>query len=99
MNTIRLSATAARNRFFQLLDQISQGTTEVIIERDKKEVAVLSPKKTQTDWEGLLKASKKVHGIFRGLSIEEINPLSKKDAWKGFGEWDKGLEKRAKKRK
>ncbi len=90
MNTIRLSATAARNKFFQLLDQVAQGA-EVVIEKDKKEVAVLSPRKTKTDWEGLRKASAAAHGIFKDYSIEEIAPLRKKSAWKRFGEWDKGL--------
>lgn len=87
MDTIRVSATAARNRFFDLLNQVSTGT-RVIIEKDKKEIAVLSPKKTKTDWEGLLKASKAVHGIFKGYSVGEISPLRKKGVWKGFGEWD-----------
>ena len=36
MNTIRISATAARNRFFDLLNQVAAGA-QVIIEKDKKE--------------------------------------------------------------
>lgn len=88
MNTLRVSATKARNNFFELLNQVAMGK-QVIIEKDSKEVAVISPKETKTDWESLLKASKAVHGIFRGLSVEEISPLRKKGAWKGFGQWDK----------
>lgn len=39
---------------------------EVVIEKDSKEVAILSPKKTKgTDLEALRKASKKVWGIFK----------------------------------
>lgn len=89
MNTVRLSATAARNKFFDLLNQVALGT-EFIIEKDKKEVAVISPSKTKTDWEGLLKASKRVRGILKDYSLDEINPLIKKGAWKGFGEWNVG---------
>lgn len=87
MNTIRISATAARNRFFDLLNQVAAGT-QVIIEKDKKEIAVISPKKTKTDWEGLRKASKAAHGILKGYSIDQISPLKAKGAWKGFAEWD-----------
>ncbi|EKD65148.1 MAG: hypothetical protein ACD_50C00175G0003 [uncultured bacterium] len=91
MSTIRLSATSARNKFFELLNQVALGT-EVIIEKDRKEVAIITGKKTKTDWDSLLKASKKVHGIFKNYSVEEISTLRKKGAWKGFGEWDKGLK-------
>ncbi len=61
----------------------------IIIERDSKEVAVISPKATDFDWKSFRKAAKAAHGIFKGLSIEEISPLRAKGAWKGFGEWDK----------
>lgn len=95
MDTIRISATAARNKFFTLLDQVAAGA-EVIIEKDKKEVAILAPKKTKTDWVALRKASKDVHGIFKDYSIDEIAPASKKDAWEGFGEWDLDLSQKKK---
>ena len=88
MNTLRVSATKARNNFFELLNQVAMGRS-IIIERDSKEVAVLSSKNSGFDRKGLLKASKAIHGIFKGLSVEEISPLRKKGAWKGFGEWDK----------
>lgn len=91
MNTIRLSATAARNKFFELLNQVSLGT-EVIIERDNKEIAVIVPKKTQTDWKAFRKTAKKAHGILKDYSVEEITPLRKKGAWKRFGEWDTHID-------
>lgn len=90
MNTIRLSATSARNKFFELLNQVALGT-EVIIEKDKKEVAVLVPKKTKTDWKAFRKALKDAHGILKGQSADEIAPARKKGAWKGFGDWDKDI--------
>lgn len=88
MNTIRLSATSARNKFFELLNQVALGT-QVIIEKDKKEVATLSPRKTKTDWKTLRRVLKDAHGILKGYSIDEIVPTRKKGAWKGFGEWDR----------
>lgn len=86
MNTIRVSATSARNKFFELLNKVALGA-QVIIERDNKEVAVLSPKISKTDWKGLTKASKLVHGVFKDYSPDEIAPALKKDAWKKFGQW------------
>jgi antitoxin (DNA-binding transcriptional repressor) of toxin-antitoxin stability system len=88
MNTIRLSSTAARNRFFELLNLVALGN-EVIIEKDNKEVAIISSKKQKTDWKGLLKASKAVHGILKDYSMEEISPWRKKNSWDTFGQWDK----------
>lgn len=91
MNTIRMSATSARNKFFELLNQVALGT-QVIIEKDKKEVAIISPKKTKTNWAALLKASKAAHGILKGYSVEEIAPLRNKGAWRRLGTWDKDLK-------
>jgi antitoxin (DNA-binding transcriptional repressor) of toxin-antitoxin stability system len=90
MNTIRLSATSARNKFFDILNQVALGR-EFIIEKDKKEVAVILPKKTKTDWKAFGKALKNAHGILKDYSVEEISPLRKKGAWKNFGEWDKDI--------
>lgn len=91
MSTIRMSATSARNKFFELLNQVVLGT-QVIIERDSKEVAILAPRKQKTDWIALLKASKAAHGILKGYTVEEIAPLRNKGAWKRFGTWDKNLK-------
>lgn len=91
MNTIRISATAARNRFFELLDMVSAGT-EVIIEKDKEEVALLSPRKTKTDWKALSKAIKEARGVLKDYSVEEITPTRKKGSWKRLGKWDQGLD-------
>lgn len=87
MNTIRVSATKARNEFFSLLDQVASGM-QVIIEKDSKEVATLSPKKQKTDWAALLKASKKVHGIWKDYDPQD-NPLRRKGAADFLGKWDK----------
>lgn len=88
MQTIKISATKARNNFFELLNQVALGK-HVIIEKDKKEIAILSPRKNEFDWKAFRKAAQKVHGIFKDYSVEEIAPLRKKGAWKKFGQWDK----------
>ena len=90
MAMIKVSATKARNNFFELLNQVALGM-EFIIEKDKKEIAVIGPSRTKTDWEGLLKASHEAHGILKKYNVQEISPLRKKSAWKRLGKWDKGL--------
>lgn len=90
MSTIRVSATSARNKFFELLNQVASGA-QVIIEKDKKEVAVLSPKKTRVNWKALRKASKEAHGIFKDYDPFD-NPLRKPGAADFLGRWDRGLK-------
>jgi len=90
MNTIRVSATSARNKFFELLNQVALGT-QVIIERDSKEIAVLAPKKHKVDWVTLRKATKETHGILKDYNPED-NPLRRKGATSFLGKWDKGLK-------
>ena len=92
MGTIRVSATAARNNFFELLNQVAMGT-QVIIEKDSKEVAVLSPKKPQIDWQEFKKAAEKARGILKDVDFDpEDNPLRRKGAADFLGKWDKGLK-------
>ena len=90
MALIKVSATHARNNFFELLNQVALGNTEVVIEKDKKEIAVISPKKaTGTDLKALDKASKAVHGILKdddNFKLENL-PTRKPGAWGKFGKW------------
>lgn len=90
MNTIRLSATSARNSFFELLNQVALGT-QVIIEKDNKEIAVILPKKQKFNWKAFSKSAKAAHGILKDYTVNEIVPLRNKDAWKGFGQWDENI--------
>lgn len=89
MNAIRISATAARNKLFTLLEQVAAGM-EVVIEKDKKEIAVLSPLKTKTNWKALLKATKETHGLFKDYNPND-NPLRRKGAVDFLGRWDRDL--------
>lgn len=90
MNILKLSATKARNNFFELLNQVAMGV-EVIIEKDNKEVAIISSKKRKTDLKGLLEVSKRAHGIFKNYDPQD-NPLRRKGAANFLGKWDKGLK-------
>lgn len=91
MSTIRVSATSARNNFFELLNQVAAGT-EVIIEKDSREVALISPKKQTIDWAALKKATKATHGILKDYDPKRDNPFYGKKAWSNLGKWDKGLK-------
>lgn len=91
MNTIRVSATSARNHFFELLNQVAAGT-QVIIERDSKEVAMLAPRKPKLDLAALRKATKETHGILKKYKFDpEDNPLRRRGAAGFLGKWDKGI--------
>lgn len=92
MSTIRVSATSARNNFFELLNQVATGT-QVIIEKDSKEVAVLGPKKEQIDWKQFRKAAEKARGILKDADFDpNDNPLRRPGAADFLGKWDKGLK-------
>ena len=91
MSTIRVSATSARNNFFELLNKVAAGT-QVIIERDSKEVAVLAPKKQKIDWVEFRKAAKAARGILKDYDPKRDNPFYGKKAWPNLGKWDKGLK-------
>lgn len=97
MNTIKVSATKARNNFFSLLEQVASGM-EIVIEKDRKEIAVLKPKKQTVDWKGLLKASKAAHGILKDDDPND-NPLRRPGAKNFLGRWDKDLPLRKVKKK
>ncbi len=91
MSTIRVSATSARNNFFELLNQVAAGT-QVIIEKDSKEVAMLSPKKQKIDWKEFKKAAKAAKGILKDYDPKKDNPFRRRGAWPSLGKWDEGLK-------
>jgi len=80
MNTIRVSATAARNNFFDLLDKVAIGVS-VVIEKDKKTVAYMAPMtRKDTKYKGLTKA---LHAAAKGfVYVKRDNPLRKPGAMK-----------------
>ncbi|KKU64224.1 MAG: hypothetical protein UX86_C0011G0032 [Candidatus Amesbacteria bacterium GW2011_GWC1_47_15] len=84
-----MSATSARNNFFELLNKIALGA-EVVIVKDNKEVALMIPKTSKINWNDLLRASQKVRGILRDYSFED-NPLRRTGASDFLGQWDKEL--------
>lgn len=89
MQTIRVSATKARNTFFELLDLVARGTS-VVVEKDAREIAEIIPRKRLFDRKELLQASKASHGILKDYDSKE-NPLRRHGAWRSLGKWDRGL--------
>lgn len=91
MNTIRVSATAARNNFFDLLNKVSLGV-KVIVVKDTKDVAMIVPNKTKTDWKGLYKAMKAANGIAKDFDLQK-SPLRNPKMIKSWGTWDQNVKK------
>ena len=90
MNTIRVSATHARNNFFELLEKVAMGS-QVLVERNNKPIAAIVPQKSKVDWKGLKKAMNEAHGILKDYNPKD-NPLRRPGAADFLGRWDKGLE-------
>ena len=70
MQTITWSATKARNEFFDLLTQVAMGQS-FIVERDKKEVALVTPVKKGTDLVGLKKAMDALDGVAKDFDLSK----------------------------
>ena len=87
MNTLTVSATHARNNFFELLNLVISGKS-IVVRKDTKEVAELIPRKKNTDWQALLQASAASHGILKKMSMKD-SPLRRPGAWRSLGTWDK----------
>lgn len=86
MNITRVSATKARNNFFTLLDQVSQGV-QIIIEKDGRETAIILPRQNTTNWKNLLKVSRETAGIDKDF-LKEGSLLREKGAGIFLGSWD-----------
>ena len=84
MNTIRVSATKARNNFFQLLDKVAAGAS-VVVEKDSKEVAEIVSRKRNVNNKGLMKALRKAAKGF--VYSEKNNPLRRPGATSFLGRW------------
>jgi len=84
MQTIKVSATKARQEFFELLNLIALGKTRILIERDSKEVAVIEPAQRGTDLVGLKKSMNALaaSGAFKDFDLTK-SPLrnEKVKAW------------------
>ncbi len=82
MQTITWSATKARNDFFDLLTQVAMGQS-FIVEKDKKEVALVTPIKKGTDLVGLKKTMDALHGVAKDFDLNK-SPLRGKASKKWF---------------
>lgn len=94
MSTIKISATKARNNFFELLNQVALGK-QVIIEKDKKEVAILSAKIQKFNWKEFKKSAAKAKGILKNADFDpKNNPLRRPGAADFLGRWDKDWQEK-----
>lgn len=82
MQTITWSATKARNEFFDLLTQVAMGQS-FIVERDKEEIALVTPIKKGTDLVGLKKAMDALHGVAKDFDLSK-SPLRGKASKRWF---------------
>lgn len=86
MNIVTVSATHARNNFFELLNLVANGQ-EVVVKRDNKKIARVVPEmKTAKKHLGMFKALKEAA---RGFKYDmNDNPLRRPGATDFLGKWD-----------
>ena len=84
---MRVSATHARNNFFELLNLVAAGG-EVMIEKDGKEVVAMVSRKKGTDIVGLTRALEKCQKYFKNWSLGD-SPLRKPGVAAFLGRWDR----------
>ena len=94
MNTITVSATHARNNFFNILNQVNSGK-EIIVEKDGVKVARITPLiSDQRTWEEekkkILKVIEETRGSWKGVRFR--SPLRGKKARAWLGRWDRDLK-------
>jgi antitoxin (DNA-binding transcriptional repressor) of toxin-antitoxin stability system len=88
MNSLSVSATYARNNFFELLDKVSAGLIDVVIKKDNREVAVFSKKNTHNAH--IANMTKALDSLVDVIDADELanNPLRKLEAASFLGKWD-----------
>lgn len=86
MQTITMSATKARNQFFDILTWVGMGKT-IMIEKDKKLVANITPISKINRNKGLLNALNLASVGF--VYNKTDNPLRRKKSSRFLGKWSK----------
>lgn len=93
MQTIKVSATKARQEFFDIFNKVFAGT-EVLVEKDGKQtirmVPMVAPEDGVAKRKKLLMSLAKTHGAVKDFKLED-NPLRGKKSIKWLGQWDKGI--------
>ena len=93
MQTITISATKARNNFFELLTSVSRGD-KYIVEKDKNQIARIVPISDLEDWNKkkvrMLKVFTEANGILKGEKFTSQLRGKKARAW--LGRWDKNIK-------
>lgn len=86
MQTMTVSATKARNNFFDILTWVSRGQT-VMVKKDNKFIANIVPIASDISNKGLMKALNKASLNF--TYSKRDNPLRKKGSAQFLGKWGK----------
>lgn len=82
MQTVTWSATKARNEFFDLLTQVAMGQS-FVVEKDRKEIALVTPIRRGTDLVGLKKAMDALDGVAKDFDLSK-SPLRGRASKKWF---------------
>lgn len=94
MQTITISATKARQDFFNIFNKVFAGT-EVLVMKDGKQIIRMSPMEVSDGWvskrKKLLKSLAKTHGTVKEINLED-SPLRGKKSVEWLGKWDKGID-------
>ncbi len=78
MKVIKVSATEARNNFFELLNEVIYGDKEVRVYKNKQPaVRIVGDKKAKVDWDEYKKKVKAARGIFTKEDEEVIEKIRK----------------------
>lgn len=93
MQSITVSATKARNEFFDILSKVGAGAS-FVVEKDRKKVAEIIPVASDMEtWEEkkkrMIKVLDEVSGSWKGIRFR--SPLRGKKARAWLGRWDKDI--------
>lgn len=90
MQTMTISATKARNDFFNIFSAVYSGI-EVFVEKDKKQmikmIPVTIPNSYDAKMDRLAKAMNKTHGILKKFDLDK-SPFRGRKSIEWLGKWD-----------
>ncbi len=75
MKTVRVSATHARNNFFDLLNQVMYEGVQVIVQKagTKREVVIQPKRLNEQEIEEQLKEVRKFYGILKDVPVSRLS--------------------------
>ena len=73
MSEKRVSATLARNKFFDLIDEVSRGDDVVVVERNKKPLVKITKAVNRKPWPEVKKLLDETYGMWKDVPDEEFD--------------------------